>query len=220
MVIFVFGPLQIMKILFTIVWANGPKVLDRKVTVCMWQQGVMIFRSSLIQMVTAMECWSDLWLQSTTLLLAKVLQCVLVLFLFIETLFLFVLFFQHIALAGEDMEVKLIDLEKREQKTVIFDGAKGPYLSVALCPFFQFMAASSGDGTLRVWNVKSNALVKEVECFKKVNSFANATALCMFLVNQCNILNKNIFRSHFIRSSNWKTAGLPSQKFCCSYEHI
>ncbi|RZC41194.1 WD repeat and HMG-box DNA-binding protein 1 [Asbolus verrucosus] len=83
---------------------------------------------------------------------------------------------EHIALAGEDMEVKLIDLESDEKKVTIFDGLTGPCLSTALNS--KFLAASSGDGKLRIWNIERKELVKEIDCFPKTNSFANAKSMC------------------------------------------
>ncbi|XP_063907743.1 WD repeat and HMG-box DNA-binding protein 1-like [Zophobas morio] len=83
---------------------------------------------------------------------------------------------EHIALAGEDMEAKLFDLAQSGNEGQIFDGLSGPCLSVAVTS--RFLAASSGDGKLRVWDVGSKTLKTEIECFPKVNSFANAELLC------------------------------------------
>ncbi|KAK9890820.1 hypothetical protein WA026_012163 [Henosepilachna vigintioctopunctata] len=83
-----------------------------------------------------------------------------------------------IALAAEEMEVKLIELSGDEKKSSSLTGFSGPCLSVAVCPKSKFIAASGGDGKLRIWNVSDRTLVKEISCFPKVNSFENAKNLC------------------------------------------
>lgn len=89
--------------------------------------------------------------------------------------------FQLIALAGEDMEVKLKSVEKEKKESKIFSVGNGPCLSVAICPNSKYLASSSGDTKLRIWDIESNNLVEEIMCFPKVNSFANAKNLCKFL---------------------------------------
>ncbi|CAG9836570.1 unnamed protein product [Diabrotica balteata] len=83
-----------------------------------------------------------------------------------------------LALAGEDMEVKLINLEKTEKEVIIFEGMSGPCLSVSVSSKIKKVAASSGDTKLRVWDIESKELIKEISCFPKTNSFSNAKVLC------------------------------------------
>ncbi|KAH1012098.1 WD repeat and HMG-box DNA-binding protein 1 [Dendroctonus ponderosae] len=81
------------------------------------------------------------------------------------------------AVAGEGMSVTLMDLDTSVAKISLSDlGA--PCLSVAICPNAAKLAASTGDGKLRIWDVESYSLLKEISCFPKVNSFANAKNLC------------------------------------------
>ncbi|XP_066141426.1 WD repeat and HMG-box DNA-binding protein 1 isoform X1 [Euwallacea fornicatus] len=82
-----------------------------------------------------------------------------------------------LALAGEGMEVTIMDLDTNTVK-IKFKDLGGPCLSVALCPNASKVAASSGDGYLRVWDIDSESLLKEILCFPKVNSFANSKLLC------------------------------------------
>ncbi|KAJ8931900.1 hypothetical protein NQ314_015169 [Rhamnusium bicolor] len=96
-------------------------------------------------------------------------------------------FFQWIVMAGEDMEVKLINLERSNKEVIIFNDLSGPCLSVAICPNAKMVAASSGDSKLRIWDVEANKLLKEICCFPKVNSFSNAKLLCEFIHNLCEI---------------------------------
>lgn len=77
------------------------------------------------------------------------------------------------------MSVTIIDLDTSSVKTT-FSELGGPCLSVALCPKATKVAASTGDGKLQIWDLESSTLLKELSCFPKVNSFANAKVLCKF----------------------------------------
>ncbi|KAL3269048.1 hypothetical protein HHI36_008131 [Cryptolaemus montrouzieri] len=83
-----------------------------------------------------------------------------------------------VALAAEEMEVKLIQFRGEDKIKSSLTGFTGPCLSVAVCPNSKLVAASGGDGKLLVWNVSDGSLVKEISCFPKVNSFFNAKSLC------------------------------------------
>ncbi|CAH0555298.1 unnamed protein product [Brassicogethes aeneus] len=85
---------------------------------------------------------------------------------------------KYIALAAEEMEVKLINMERENKEVLVLDGLMGPCFSVAISPDCKYVAASSGDGKLRIWEIQTQNLVKDIECFPKVNSFANAKILC------------------------------------------
>ena len=87
---------------------------------------------------------------------------------------------QLIAIVADDMEVRLIDLANTDLQ-LSYSGLTGPALSVALCPKQKMIAASSGDGYLRIWDVKSCDLIKEFYCVPRANSFRNAKLLCMYL---------------------------------------
>lgn len=110
--------------------------------------------------------------------------------------------FQLIALAGEDMEIKLRNLELENREVKVFDGHNGPCLSVAICPHSKFLASASGDGKLRIWDIESSNLLHEIVCFPKVNSFANAKVLCKFYITFSCILIfvfKTLIKSNKIR---------------------
>lgn len=77
------------------------------------------------------------------------------------------------------MEVKVFKLGP-EKEIEVYGGLKGPCLSVAITS--KFVAASSGDGKLRIWEVGSKEVVKEIECFPKTNSFTNAEFLCNLFI--------------------------------------
>lgn len=75
------------------------------------------------------------------------------------------------------MSVTIMDLDTSSEK-IRFSKLGGPCLSVALCPKATKVAASTGDGKLQIWDLESRMLLKELSCFPKVNSFANAKVLC------------------------------------------
>ncbi|XP_057657701.1 WD repeat and HMG-box DNA-binding protein 1 [Diorhabda carinulata] len=83
-----------------------------------------------------------------------------------------------LALAGEDMEIKLVNLEKSNKEVTVIEGMSGPCLSVSVTSASKMLAASCGDTKLRIWNIESKVLLKEITCFPKVNSFSNAKLLC------------------------------------------
>lgn len=88
--------------------------------------------------------------------------------------------FQIIAIASEDMEVRVMTLDssKEEQSVKTFEGLSGPPLSVAICPKAKMLAVSCGDGNLRIWDIESKTIEHEISCVPKVNSFSNAKNLC------------------------------------------
>ena len=85
-----------------------------------------------------------------------------------------------IAIVADDMEVRLIDLANTDLQS----SYSGPALSVALCPKQKMITASSGDGYLRIRNVKSCDLIKEFCCIPRTNSFRNAKLLCRIVFIQ------------------------------------
>lgn len=92
------------------------------------------------------------------------------------------------------MVVSVMDLDTSSVKSS-FSDLGAPCLSVALCPNAAKLAASTGDGKLRIWDVETSSLLKEILCFPKVNSFANAKNLCKFYHRQSqqalNIANRS-----------------------------
>lgn len=83
-----------------------------------------------------------------------------------------------IAVVSEDMDVKVTDVTE-SGNCFSFTGLSGPPLSVALSINAKMLAVSSGDGFLRVWQVDSQQLLKEINGLPKYNSFTNAKLLCM-----------------------------------------
>lgn len=85
---------------------------------------------------------------------------------------------QYIAVASEDLQLKLINLKDTKDE-INFDGLKGPPLSIALSPNSEHLAVSSGDEFLRIFSVENRNIANEIKCVPKSNSFMNAKELCM-----------------------------------------
>lgn len=84
-----------------------------------------------------------------------------------------------IAVVSEDMEIKVIDVTETGN-SYSFSGLSGPPISVALSFDAKMLSVSSGDGFLRIWQVDTQELLKEIDGLPKSNSFMNATLLCRF----------------------------------------
>ncbi|XP_017778224.1 PREDICTED: WD repeat and HMG-box DNA-binding protein 1 isoform X2 [Nicrophorus vespilloides] len=80
-----------------------------------------------------------------------------------------------IALASEDMTVKVMEISTKETKTFTING---PPLSVSLCKNLKNLAVSCGDGKLKIFNIEDQSLIKEISVVAKANSFENAKELC------------------------------------------
>lgn len=71
----------------------------------------------------------------------------------------------------------MINLEDNNEE-FNFEGINGAPLSVAICPNSKYVAVTSGDTFLRIWNVNDQKLLYEQNCVPKTNSFMNAKVLC------------------------------------------
>ncbi|KAK2174448.1 hypothetical protein NP493_801g02049 [Ridgeia piscesae] len=77
---------------------------------------------------------------------------------------------------ASDFTVKIVDVESSEQCT--FQGHTAPILSVALHPRETYLASSSCDGTIRIWNVSTQEVVKTLTGLPKTNDFGSTKTLC------------------------------------------
>ncbi len=66
---------------------------------------------------------------------------------------------------ASDFTMKYVDVEGSNQKT--FHGHNAPILSVALDPKQEYIASSSCDGTLKIWNIADQAWEKSVSLIPK-----------------------------------------------------
>ncbi|CAK1540165.1 unnamed protein product [Leptosia nina] len=78
---------------------------------------------------------------------------------------------------SENMEAKICSLEGGAPLFVMPDH-KGPVLSIAICPNMKYAATASGDGILRVLDIDTQKMVKELSCVPKINTFYAAKVLC------------------------------------------
>ncbi|CAH2050631.1 unnamed protein product, partial [Iphiclides podalirius] len=78
---------------------------------------------------------------------------------------------------SENMEAKICNLDGGAPLFVMTEH-KGPVLSVAICPHMKYAATACGDGALRIWDIDTQKVVKEVSCVPKINTFFAAKVLC------------------------------------------
>ncbi|XP_053687150.1 WD repeat and HMG-box DNA-binding protein 1 [Sabethes cyaneus] len=74
---------------------------------------------------------------------------------------------KYIAAGSEDGTVKVKPTDREEFE---LNGLEGPVLSMSLSPNDK-LAATCGDGKLRVWNLKTKELVKTIDDFRKIKTF-------------------------------------------------
>lgn len=75
-----------------------------------------------------------------------------------------------------DMNIHVVDIQSLECKKL--SGHRAPVLSVSIDPKCEFVASTSCDGTIRVWSLSTNNVVKQWDFLQKSNSFENSPVLC------------------------------------------
>lgn len=88
---------------------------------------------------------------------------------------------QALGCSSENMEAKICSLEGGAPLFVISDH-KGPVLSVAICPQMKYVSTSCGDGMLRIYDIDTQKLVKQISCVPKINTFYAAKVLCKYII--------------------------------------
>ncbi|CAH0727458.1 unnamed protein product, partial [Brenthis ino] len=78
---------------------------------------------------------------------------------------------------SENMEAKICSLEGGAPLFVMSEH-KGPVLSIAICPHMKYASTASGDGIMRIWDIDTQKVVKEISCVPKINTFYSAKVLC------------------------------------------
>lgn len=84
---------------------------------------------------------------------------------------------QALGCASENMEAKLCNLEGGAPLFVMKEHT-GPVLSIAICPHMKYASTACGDGKLRIWDIDTQKIVKEISCVPKINTFYSAKVLC------------------------------------------
>ncbi|XP_069986368.1 WD repeat and HMG-box DNA-binding protein 1 [Penaeus vannamei] len=78
--------------------------------------------------------------------------------------------------AGSDMTIKVHDTVAYKDK--VLNGHQAPVLSVALDPKGEFVASSSCDGSVKMWDLQMSVTVASWNVVPKTNSFSSSLTLC------------------------------------------
>ncbi|XP_030016993.1 WD repeat and HMG-box DNA-binding protein 1-like [Sphaeramia orbicularis] len=83
----------------------------------------------------------------------------------------------RVAAGSSDFMVKVVDVaDSSQQKTL--RGHEAPVLSVTFDPKDEYLASSSCDGSVVVWNIEEQSQVKSWNLLQKSSDITNATSLC------------------------------------------
>uniref|UniRef100_A0A8C8TAS6 WD repeat and HMG-box DNA-binding protein 1 n=1 Tax=Peromyscus maniculatus bairdii TaxID=230844 RepID=A0A8C8TAS6_PERMB len=82
-----------------------------------------------------------------------------------------------IAAGSSDFLVKIVDVMDNSQQQT-FRGHEAPVLSLSFDPKGTFLASSSCDGTVRVWNVSDQTCAVSWPVLQKCNDVVNAKSIC------------------------------------------
>lgn len=86
--------------------------------------------------------------------------------------------FQYIAAGSEDTIIKVVPVDKSDEFFEL-TGHDGPILKIDTSPK-GLLASSSGDGTIRIWDLKERKEVKVIKGFETATSFYNAKSFGKF----------------------------------------
>lgn len=81
-------------------------------------------------------------------------------------------FLQFIAAGSEDTIIKVVPVDKSDEFFEL-TGHDGPILKIDTSPK-GLLASSSGDGTIRIWDLKERKEIKQIKGFEEATSFYNA----------------------------------------------
>ncbi|KAG7162954.1 WD repeat and HMG-box DNA-binding protein 1-like [Homarus americanus] len=83
---------------------------------------------------------------------------------------------KRVACAGSDMTIRVHD--PQAYKDTVFTGHQAPVLSVAIDPKGEYLASSSCDGSIRVWDLKTTSVVVSWNLLPKTNNLSSSHTLC------------------------------------------
>lgn len=83
--------------------------------------------------------------------------------------------FQFIAAGSEDTIIKVVPVDKSAEFFEL-TGHDGPILKIDTSPK-GLLASASGDGTIRIWDLKERKEIKVIKGFEQATSFYNAKTL-------------------------------------------
>lgn len=81
-----------------------------------------------------------------------------------------------IAVGTEDMEIRVSHADKSEETFELL-GHSGPILSIDLSPQ-DYLASSSGDGSMKIWDLKTKKVIHSFTGFETTKSFSTARTFC------------------------------------------
>lgn len=84
--------------------------------------------------------------------------------------------FQYLAAGSEDTEIQVVPKDKSAD-VIVLKGHSGPVLAIDLSPK-NLLASSSGDGTIKIWDLQDKKEIKSLSGFELIKSFEGATVFC------------------------------------------
>eukprot|EP00794_Sanderia_malayensis_P017651 gene17651-19406_t len=81
-----------------------------------------------------------------------------------------------LAAGSSDFTIKIVTKEENIHKSL--NGHNAPVLSVAFSPDDQYLASSSCDGMLKIWNISNQECIKSLSIFPKSNDTSTSKTLC------------------------------------------
>lgn len=87
---------------------------------------------------------------------------------------------QFIAAGSEDTIIKVVPVDKSDEFFELL-GHDGPILKIDTSPK-GLLASSSGDGTIKIWDLKERKEIKTIKGFEQATSFYNAKSFGNYMI--------------------------------------
>ncbi|XP_069117606.1 WD repeat and HMG-box DNA-binding protein 1-like [Argopecten irradians] len=109
---------------------------------------------------------------------------------------------------SSDFTIKTVEVDTCSHKTL--QGHEAPVLSVALDPKEEYVASSSCDGTVRIWQHKEQSQVNSMSILPKTNDVSLSKTMCRLCWD---LKGENLYvpvekEIHIYERSNWKKVGV------------
>ncbi|CAK8678263.1 unnamed protein product [Clavelina lepadiformis] len=86
---------------------------------------------------------------------------------------------KYVAAGSSDFDIKIVNVESKKQKCYL--GHQAPILCVAVDPMDEFLASTSCDGNLKIWEIESEQCIKTIAVLTPSNDIENSesqTRIC------------------------------------------